>query len=144
MMSPEGRENFFYKWKQVIGSIQKTNDLDVHMALITAPTYATEIKNKYYSRTKTPHQIIREHIDMFGFMQKNVNAMDVLIEDAKVTLQTWGSQDPSFMLANSKLTFQMTMTPEKTNFITQGKPLHFQNKKKRERKKIHSFHVSRI
>jgi hypothetical protein len=79
-MSPEGRENFMYKWKQVIGSIQKTNDLDVHMALITAPTYATEIKNKYYSRTKTPHQMIREHIDMFGFMQKNVNAMDILIE----------------------------------------------------------------
>jgi hypothetical protein len=57
---------------------------------------------------------------MFGFMQKNVNAMDILIEDAKVTLQTWGSLDPSFMLVNSKLTFQMTMTPEKTNFITQG------------------------
>lgn len=57
---------------------------------------------------------------MFGFMQKNVNAMDILIEDAKVTLQTWGSQDPTFMLVNSKLTFQMTMNPEKTNFITQG------------------------
>ena len=54
MMSPEGRKNFLYKWKQVIGSIQKTNDLDVHMALITVPTYATEIKKKYYSRTKTP------------------------------------------------------------------------------------------
>jgi hypothetical protein len=120
MMSPEGRENFLHKWRQVIGSIQKTNDLDVHMALITAPTYATELKNKYYTRTKTPHQIIREHIDFFGFMQKNVNAMDILIEDAKVTLQTWGSMDPTFMLVNSKLTFQMTMTPEKTNFITQG------------------------
>lgn len=77
----------------------------------------------FWSRTKTPHQMIREHIDMFGFMQKNVNAMDILIEDAKVTLQTWGSLDPSFMLANSKLTFQMTMTPEKTNFITQGMSL---------------------
>jgi hypothetical protein len=40
MMSPEGRQNFFHKWHQVIGSIQKTNDLDVHMALICSPTYA--------------------------------------------------------------------------------------------------------
>lgn len=79
-----------------------------------------QVKNKYYSRTKTPHQIIREHVDMFGFLQKNVNALDILIEDAKITLQTWGAQAPSFMLCNSKLTMQLTMTPEKTNFITQG------------------------
>ena len=120
MMSPAGRENFFNKWHQVVGSIQKTNDLDVHIALLSAPSYATEIKNKYYSRTKTPHQIIREHVEMFGFMQKNVNALDILIEEAKITLQTWGSQPPNFMLCNSKLTMQLTMTPEKTNFITQG------------------------
>ena len=84
----------------MVGSIQKTNDLDVHIALLSAPSYAMEVrdeqprvccnnvllflacifslhfltvfppnnqvKNKYYSRTKTPHQIIREHIDMFG------------------------------------------------------------------------------
>jgi len=129
--------------KQVVGSIQKTNDLDVHIALLSAPSYAMEVKNKYYSRTKTPHQIIREHIDMFGkfldslpsqfppiaipshhdspyslnpylipcffkgFMQKNVNALDILIEDAKITLQGWGSPGPSFMLCNSKLTMQV-------------------------------------
>lgn len=51
---------------QVVGSIQKTNDLDVHIALLSAPSYAMEVKNKYYSRTKTPSQVIREHIDMFG------------------------------------------------------------------------------
>ena len=107
MMSPAGRENFFNKWWQVVGSIQKTNDLDVHIALLSAPSYAVEIKNKYYSRTKTPHQIIREHIDMFGFMQKNVNALDILIEDAKITLQGWGAQAPSFMMCNSKLTMQV-------------------------------------
>ena len=109
MMSPAGRENFFNKWWQVVGSIQKTNDLDVHIALLSAPSYAMEVKNKYYSRTKTPHQIIREHIDMFGFMQKNVNALDILIEDAKITLQSWGSPPPSFMLCNSKLTMQVTL-----------------------------------
>jgi hypothetical protein len=50
MMSPAGRENFFNKWWQVVGSIQKTNDLDVHIALLSAPSYAAEVKNKYYSR----------------------------------------------------------------------------------------------
>lgn len=120
MMSPKGRENFLNKWWQVVGSIQKTNDLDVHIALLNAPTYAAELKDKYYSNTKTPHQIIREHIDMFGFMQKNVNALDILIEESKITLQTWGNpQPPTFMLCNSKLTMQLTMIPEKTNFITQ-------------------------
>ncbi len=61
------------------------------------------------------------HTIPIGFMQKNVNALDILIEDAKITLQGWGSPGPSFMLCNSKLTMQLTMTPEKTNFITQGK-----------------------
>ena len=110
MMSPAGRENFFNKWHQVVGSIQKTNDLDVHIALLSAPSYAAEIKNKYYSKTKTPHQIIREHVEMFGFMQKNVNALDILIEEAKITLQTWGSQPPNFMLCNSKLTMQVCVS----------------------------------
>jgi hypothetical protein len=43
-----------------------------------------------------------------------------MIEEAKATLKLWGSQDPTFMLTNSKLTFQMTMNPDKTQFITQG------------------------
>ena len=121
MMSPAGRENFFNKWWQVVGSIQKTNDLDVHIALLNAPSYAAEIKGKYYVSTKTNHQIIREHVDMFGFMQKNVNALDILIEEAKITLQQWGNAlPPTFMLCNSKLTMQLTMNPERTNFITQG------------------------
>lgn len=43
-----------------------------------------------------------------------------MIEDAKSILRTWGSQDPNFLLCNSKLTFQMTMIPEKTQYLTQG------------------------
>lgn len=43
-----------------------------------------------------------------------------MIEDAKSILRTWGSQDPNFLLCNSKLTFQMTMNPEKTQYLTQG------------------------
>ena len=109
MVGYDGETVFDENTTQVVGSIQKTNDLDVHIALLSAPSYAAEVKNKYYSRTKTPHQIIREHIDMFGFMQKNVNALDILIEDAKITLQGWGSPAPSFLLCNSKLTMQVSI-----------------------------------
>lgn len=45
---------------------------------------------------------------------------DIMIEDAKSILRTWGAQDPNFLLCNSKLTFQMTMIPEKTQYLTQG------------------------
>lgn len=58
-------------------------------------------------RAKTNHQIMREYIDLFGFMQKNPNAMDIMIEEAKSVLRSWGASDPSFMLTNSKLTFQV-------------------------------------
>ena len=43
-----------------------------------------------------------------------------MIEDAKAVLRTWGALEPNFLLCNSKLTFQMTMTPEKTQYLTQG------------------------
>jgi hypothetical protein len=46
--------------------------------------------------------------------------MDIMIEDAKSVLRTWGAAEPNFLLCNSKLTFQMTMTPEKTQYLTQG------------------------
>ena len=41
-----------------MGSIQYTNDIDVHIALITAPSYAKEKAEKYYTRAKTNHQIM--------------------------------------------------------------------------------------
>jgi hypothetical protein len=91
----------------VVGSIQYTNDIDVHVALITAPSYAKERAEKYYTRAKTNHQIMREYIDLFGFMQKNPNAMDIMIEEAKSVLRSWGASEPSFLLTNSKLTFQV-------------------------------------
>ena len=120
MMTPKGRENFKNQLNQLIGSIQYTNDLDVHMALILAPSYQKTMRERYYSLDKAPSQICREFVDLFGMMQKNVNALDILIEEGKAILRTWGGPMPDFMLCNSKLTFQMTMTPEKTNYITQG------------------------
>jgi len=120
MMTPKGRENFKNQLNQLIGSIQYTNDLDVHMALILAPSYQKTMRERYYTTDKSPAQICREFADLFGMMQKNVNALDILIEEGKAILRTWGGPMPDFLLCNSKLTFQMTMTPEKTNYITQG------------------------
>ena len=120
MMSPAGMENFSNQVKQLVGSIQMSNDLDVHIALVQAPSYAKEYMEKYSSTDKTPYQICREYVDLFGMMQKNPNALDILIEEAKIQLRTWGSPDPTFLLCNSKLTFNMQMTPDRTNYITQG------------------------
>ena len=120
MMTPQGRENFQNQLNQLVGSIQYANDLDVHMALILAPSYEKHMLEKYNNYDRSATQTAREFVDLFGFMQKNQNALDILIEEAKIKLKTWGGPQPNFMLTNSKLTFQLTMTPERTNYITQG------------------------
>ena len=120
MVSPEGRTNFQNQLKQLIGSIQYSNDYDVHTALILAPSYAKTIDEKYYQQDKNVWQRCREYVDLFGIMQKNTNALDILIEEARSTLRSWGSQEPSFLLTNPKLTMQMTMTPEKTSYVAHG------------------------
>ena len=120
MVSAAGRENFSRQLTQLVGSIQLTNDLDVHVALLTAPSYQKHINEKYYDNAKTTVQICREYVDLFGIMQKIPNALDILIEDAKNHLKTWGSQPPTFCLCNGSLTTQLTMLPEKTNYVTNG------------------------
>lgn len=57
MVSEKGRENFKNQLQQVVGSIQYTNDIDVHIALITAPSFAKERAEKYYTNNKTNHQV---------------------------------------------------------------------------------------
>ena len=120
MMSPAGMDNFRKQLMQLVGSIQMTNDLDVHMALLHAPSYQRHMDEKYFDNSRTTAQNCRMYVDLFGFMQKNENALDYLIEDAKNHLQTWGSQPPTFLLCNGSLTKQMTMLPEKTNYLTNG------------------------
>ena len=44
------------------------------MALVLAPSYAKQVNDQYYmddSVTKT----LRDYVDMFGFVQKNMNAL---------------------------------------------------------------------
>lgn len=120
MMSPQGMDNFRKQLMQLVGSIQLTNDLDVHMALLYAPSYQKQMDEKYFDNQRTLTQNTRMHVDLFGFMQKNENALDYLIEDAKNHLTKWGSKPPTFMLCNGALTRSLTMTPEKTNYITAG------------------------
>ena len=120
MMSPAGMDNFRKQLMQLVGSIQLTNDLDVHMALLYAPSYQKHMDEKYFDSSRSVSQNCRMYVDLFGFMQKNENALDYLIEDAKNHLTAWGSKPPTFMLCNGALTRQLTMTPEKTNYITAG------------------------
>ena len=120
MMTEEGRTNFYYQVQQVVGSIQKTNDLHVHMALIKCGSYFRKVREKYY---RDPHSLedeIRDYVNIFGFLQKNVNGLDILIEDGKQLLRGWGASEPNFLLLNSRLTFAMQMNPERTQYLTQG------------------------
>ena len=120
MMTQTGRENFLNQLKQVVGSIQHTNDFDVIMALLQAMSYQSVVNEKYFSKGKTQQQQMREYVDLFGFLQKNPNGLDIAIEEAKEILRSWGAKEPNFMLCNSKLTMQLQMTPERTQYLTQG------------------------
>jgi len=119
MMSDEGMTNFHNQVTQVVGSIQNTNDLDVHMALINAPSYLTQVRERYYLEDYLTKSI-RDYIDMFGFVQKNMNSLDIIIEDTRSLIKNWGGEDPDFMLCSGKLTYQLTMTQERTSYYTQG------------------------
>jgi len=119
MMSDEGMTNFHNQVTQVVGSIQNTNDLDVHMALINAPSYLTQVRERYYLEDYLTKSI-RDYIDMFGFVQKNMNSLDIIIEDTRSLIKNWGGDEPDFMLCSGKLTYQLTMTQERTSYYTQG------------------------
>ena len=120
MMSEEGRNNFYLQVQQVVGSIQKTNDLHVHIALIKCGSYFRKVREKYYRDPHSFEDEIRDYVNMFGFLQKNMNGLDILIEDGKQLLRGWGASEPNFLLLNSRLTFAMQMNPERTQYITQG------------------------
>jgi hypothetical protein len=120
LASAAGMANFQNQLKQLVGSIQLTNDLDVHVALLQAQSYQKTINEKYYSENDSLYDVARRYVDMFGVMQKMPNALDILIEDAKNHLKTWGSQPPTFLLCPSDLTAQLQMNPERTNYITNG------------------------
>ena len=96
MVSPEGRANFQNQLKQVVGSIQMSNDLDVHMALINAPSYFAKVREKYYRDPYNLEKEIRDYVDNFGFLQKNQNGLDILIEDRNNIMRSWGADEPDF------------------------------------------------
>ena len=120
LASPAGMANFQNQLKQLVGSIQLTNDLDVHVALLQAQSYQKTVDEKYYSENDSLYDAAKRYVDLFGIMQKMPNALDILIEDAKNHLKTWGSQPPTFLLCPSDLTAQLQMSPERTNYITNG------------------------
>ena len=120
MMSERGRRDFNNQLMQLVGSIQYTNDLDVHMALITSPNYERIEAEKYAYTDTDPVTTMRKYVDLFGMCQKNPNGLDIIIEDAKEVFKKWGASEPNFMLCNSKIGYQQNMTLEKTQYITNG------------------------
>jgi hypothetical protein len=100
MMSPTGMDNFCKQLMQLVGSIQFTNDLDVHMALLYAPSYQKHMDEKYYDASRSVSQNCRMYVDLFDFIQKNENALDYIIEDDKNHPTSWVSNPPTFMLCN--------------------------------------------
>ena len=72
---------------QVVGSIQKTNDLYVIMALINARSYFRKVREKFYRDSHSLENEIRDYVNTFGFLQKNVNGLDILIEVCIYTSQ---------------------------------------------------------
>jgi hypothetical protein len=146
MMSKMGMQNFESQIKQVVQSIQTTNDLDVHQALLTAPSYQNKVRESYYV-DQYIHKALQDYKDNFGFVQvrapclvlaracdfagltvsvrvqKNMNAMDIIIEDTKARMLEWGGSEPDFMLCSSKLCFQLTMMQERTEYYTQARSM---------------------
>jgi len=120
MMSQKGREDFDNQLRQMLKNIEATNNADVTWALLVAPSYQKHVNERYWDQTKSPMQQIRDYIELFGFLAKNPNALDIAIEEAKEILRSWGGKEPDFLLCNSKLTMQLTMTPERTQYFTQG------------------------
>jgi len=120
LASEAGRQNFKHQLTQLVGSIQLTNDLDVHIALLQAQSYEKIISEKYYGTERTLQRTGKQYCDMFGIYNKIPNALDLLIEEARTKLKTWGSEPPTFLLCPSNLTLHMTMSPERTNYITNG------------------------
>lgn len=68
MMSASGMQNFESQIKQVVQSIQTTNDLDVHQALLTAPSYQNKVREGYYV-DQYIHKALQDYKDNFGFVQ---------------------------------------------------------------------------
>ena len=52
-----------------------TNDLDVHIALLQAPSYQKQMNEKYFDQQRTTAQVCRQYVDLFGIMQKVPNAL---------------------------------------------------------------------
>jgi len=79
MVSATGRENFKNQLPQLLSSIQLTNNLDVHVALLQALSYQKHMNEKHYDNTRTTSQMCRQYINLFGIMQKIPNALDILM-----------------------------------------------------------------
>ena len=58
-------------------------------------------------------------IDTFGFVQKNMNALDILIEETKSMIRTWGGDEPDFNVLEQAVLPDHD-GPGQTSYMTQG------------------------
>ena len=66
MVSATGRENFKNQLTQLVCSIQMTNNLDVHVALLQAPSYQKHMNEKYYvhgAAGNAPHHSREQQVE---------------------------------------------------------------------------------
>jgi hypothetical protein len=71
LASDAGHANFKHQLTQLVGSIQLTNDLDVHIALLQAQSYERVVSEKYYGTERTLARTGKQYCDMFGVYNKS-------------------------------------------------------------------------
>ena len=72
--------------KQVVQSIQATNDLDVHQALLTAPSYQNKVRESYYVDNYI-QKALQDYKDNFGFVQVFCGCMCVRMHACRAEIQ---------------------------------------------------------
>ena len=90
MTTTEGMENFRNQIRHMVDSIQNTNDLDVHMALVAEPSYLVQVRQRSHPDDHLA-KALRDYIDVFGLM-RNAHSMAVIIEETKSIIKGWGCE----------------------------------------------------
>ena len=118
MATTESIENFRTQIRHIVSSIQNTNDLDVHMALVTAPSYVMQVCQRSYPGDYLA-KALRDYIHVFGLMRSG-HAMAVIIEETKSIIKGRGGEEPDFMLCSRKLCSLLDTTKQRTSYVTWG------------------------
>jgi len=118
MATTESMENFRNQIRHIVYSIQNTNDLDVHISLVKAPSYVMKVCQPPYPDDYLA-KALRDYVHVFGLM-RNAHAMAVIIEQTKSIIKGCGGEEPDFMLCSRKLCSLLATTKQCTSYVTWG------------------------